>query len=333
MICTNCGSRNVNGNKFCTNCGVELDHFESTPYLHCSKCGYDNDQENKFCTSCGNKLQHKTSEILNHKHNKSSKHKIKYEHKQNRSINEIHSADRSNSKKIKIFWIATGAAVTIILCIAVFIETSNNNFDKNEFPIPKGISEVKSNDPMIEAKVYEIASKFVCSCGSCNEESLEICKCERSIEERQFIRDYLQQNQKPDAIVIALANKYGWMKAEFASIYNVDKSKIWNSNKTAGKLEINKELINSSPNTLLGNNTQNNLQNTIAILSDKYTIYSAFNCPCGKCALDELKDCNCGHPGGAQEIKKFVDEKISESKYSIGEITEMVNNKYGGKKI
>ena len=52
-------------------------------------------------------------------------------------------------------------------------------------------------------------------------------------------------------------------------------------------------------------------QKTKATISDKLTIYSTFNCPCGRCGIDELKDCNCEHPGGAKEIKRFVDEKIS----------------------
>ena len=89
--------------------------------------------------------------------------------------------------------------------------------------------ETKSSNPVVEATVYEIASKFVCSCQTCDELPLESCKCARAVEERQFIRDYLEQNQKPDDIVVTVANKYGWLKSEFASKYKVDQSKVWNS--------------------------------------------------------------------------------------------------------
>ena len=74
----------------------------------------------------------------------------------------------------------------------------------------------------------EIASKFICSCGTCNNQSLEVSTCDVAIEERQLIRSYLEQYKKPDDIVIAVANKYGWLKPEFASIYKVDASKTWN---------------------------------------------------------------------------------------------------------
>jgi len=32
-------------------------------------------------------------------------------------------------------------------------------------------------------------------------------------------------------------------------------------------------------------------------------------------------------------IKRFIDEKINENKYTISEIIELVDKKYGGKKI
>lgn len=318
MICRNCGSTNNESNKFCTHCGVELPLYEKPDLNYCSKCGFENDPQNKFCVSCGNKLQDKTQEVhdLQLQHAKSRKQRIREE--RNRNKHEHPKTGRYNLKSMKIFWITTGVIMAAILLTTTLIPMLNRNPDTNQIPV-----EFKSTNPVVESKVYEIASKFVCSCGSCNEESLEVCKCERGVEERQFIRDYLEQNQKPDDIVVAVANKYGWMKAEFASKYNVDPSRIWNPNLETGQLQIPDNLIPPNPD----------LVNTSATNSDKYTIYSAFNCPCGRCKIDELKDCNCDHPGGAKEIKKFVDEIISENKYTINEIIEMIDNKYSGKKI
>lgn len=109
------------------------------------------------------------------------------------------------------------------------------------------------------------------------------------------------------------------MKAEFASSYNVDPSKIWNPT----ELQIAKNIISG----------KSDLEDKIALASNKYTIYSAFYCPCGQCGIDELKDCNCPHPKGAKEVKKFIDEKINENKFTVNEIIEIVDQKYGGKKI
>jgi len=325
MICNYCGLKNNKENKYCINCGEELTIDESPDLISCSKCGFDNDLENIFCISCGNKLQHKAEKDYPHsyQHTKNMIQPVKAERSKNHHI--VQKFNKNSFKNIKTLWI-TGVVIAAVLIITVFLPILNKTPDKKETSFSKGISEWKSSNPAIEAKVYEIASKFVCSCGNCNEESLEVCKCERAIEERQFIRGDLEQNQKSEDIVVAVANKYGWMKAEFASTYKVDPSKVWNPNlptQQSGQLLTNKDLLPPASNFL----------NTKATISDKVSVYAAFNCPCGRCGIDELKDCNCEHPGGAKEIKRFVDEKISENKYTINEITELVNSKYGGKKI
>ena len=321
-ICNYCGLKNNKENKYCINCGEELTIDESPDLISCSKCGFDNDTENIFCISCGNKLQHKAVKDYPHsyQHTKNMIQPVKAERSKNHHI--VQKFNKNSFKNIKPLWIATGLVISVILILIIIIPGFNKESDKKDIPP----FELKSSNPAIEAKVYEIASKFVCSCGNCNEESLEVCKCERAIEERQFIRGYLEQNQKSEDIVFAVANKYGWMKAEFASTYKVDPSKVWNPNlptQQSGQLLTNKDLLPPA----------SNLSSTKATISDKVSIYAAFNCPCGKCGIDELKDCNCDHPGGAKEIKKFIDEKISENKYTINDITEIVNNKYGGKKI
>lgn len=320
MICNTCGTNNKEGNKFCINCGEELVETESISGNNCSNCGAENNADNKFCISCGYQLNQSTEQIKNftgqnipntntYKKRKSKK-QLRRESK--RSIKRNQARRSSNFKNLKLLWITVGVVIG-----SVILATS---FDLIFRPQTKDIPvETKSANPVIEAKVFEIASKFVCSCGSCNEEPLETCKCATAVDERQFIRDYLQENQKPDDIILAVANKYGWLEAEFASTFNVDRSKVWDPN----------QLILTNENT----NSVIDQTNETATISDKYTIYSAFNCPCGQCGIDELRDCDCPHPKGAKEVKKFIDDKIIENKYTISEIIELVDKKYGGKKI
>lgn len=91
--------------------------------------------------------------------------------------------------------------------------------------------ETKSSSQAIEAKVFKIASMFRCSCKKCPIESLEVCKCNRAIEERNFIRKYTEQEDSVGKIVQTIAKHYGFLKAEYANNYDVDKSQIWsNSN-------------------------------------------------------------------------------------------------------
>lgn len=318
MICDNCGISNDPGNKFCTNCGEELHSVDNSSGNFCSSCGAENESGNKFCTSCGNMLKKKI-QSASHQQEKSWSNKQKYEHGKNRKIKN-RQAEKKKLSVVNIFWITSGIFIAAILAITSFIPDSGSNSVNTRTPV-----EVKSSNPAVEAKVFEIASKFICSCGSCNYESLEVCTCGRAIEERQFIRDYLEQNHEPENVVIAVANKYGFLKAEFAAQYNMDPSRVWSSNSL-----IDQKSQIQIPNDL--STPTSSLINTKATLSDRLTIYSAFHCPCGKCSVDELKDCTCNHPNGSVEVKKFIDEKINENKFTVYEIIELVDNKYGGKK-
>lgn len=317
MICNTCGVKNDQFNKFCTNCGEKLTPGYNTRNI-CIKCGAENESGNKFCTSCGFKLN---EDIIHHQINTSGKysHQRKLQHKKENRDNRNRGIQKF--KGMKALWIMVGIVIGSVIIVSAFDLIFHKYPDNKDQRF-----EIKSSNPVIEAKVFEIASKFVCSCGTCNEESLEICKCDRAIDERQFIRNYLEQNQKPDDVVMAVANKYGWLKAKFASEYKVDPANVWNPNlstEQASQLQVPEELITASPKIL----------NTKATISARFTIYSAFNCPCGQCKKDELKDCNCSHPNGANEIKRFIENKLNENKYTINEIIQFVDKKFGGKKI
>lgn len=320
MICNTCGTNNKDENKFCINCGEELIEANNTSGNNCPNCGTENSEENKFCISCGHQLNKNAGQRKNFtgqskavtSTGKKGKSKKQLRRESKSSFKRKQARNISGLKNLKLLWITVGVVIgSVILVISFDLIFRPQTKD---FPV-----EIKSSNPVVEANVFEIASKFVCSCGTCNEESLEVCTCGRAIEEREFIRDHLEENQKPEDIVVAVANKYGWLKSEFASTYNVDASKVWNPN----QLEITNDIISTTPALI----------STIATISDRYTIYSAFTCPCGQCNKDELRDCTCTHPNGAMVIKRFIDEKINENEYTVGAIIELVDEKYGGKKI
>jgi len=240
MQCNKCGIDNSAENKFCINCGAKLKNQIWIDKSICSLCGVHNLPSNNYCISCGESLvnekpsnDRRTLTQTNYHNKKNVAYKKNTIHQSQKSKREL----TNKTLGMKPLLIGVSVIALTLLVVVVFDSSFKKDVD-SQYPI-----ETKSTNPLVEAEVFNIASKFVCSCGSCNEESLEICKCERAIEERQFIRAFLEQNQKPDDIVIAVANKYGWMKANFASSYNIDPSKVWNS---SDKL-ISKEVIPENP--------------------------------------------------------------------------------------
>lgn len=313
MLCNNCGTENKNGNKFCIECGEELKFVEQTAGTICLECGAENAKTNKYCISCGSKmpLQEGYSSPQTKSVNKNFSQRTVNNKKNNGDKNKINQSKRLTLKPIYV--VITLLAI-VLSYLLISRNTSNDNIETKE------VLEQKSNNPVVEAKVFEIASKFVCSCGTCGEESLETCKCPRAVEERSLIRDYIQKNTNTSDIVLSVANYYGFLKAEFAKEFpKVAKTKIF----TAISAELKNDVVNKNIFT----------NKTLATSADRLTIISAFNCPCGKCGVDELKDCECAHPKGAKEVKGFIDKTIAESKYSADQIIDLVNKKYGGKKI
>jgi hypothetical protein len=70
-----------------------------------------------------------------------------------------------------------------------------------------------------------------------------------------------------------------------------------------------------------------------ATIDDRSDIMAQFVCNCGSCrVIDDLRDCNCSHLGGAREVKRFIDERIQEGRYSATGIVELVASRYGGRK-
>ncbi|MEK6755468.1 MAG: zinc ribbon domain-containing protein, partial [Bacteroidota bacterium] len=285
MKCDNCGRENRNDAKFCADCGADL---RQTKIIHhstdCPLCGYKNTPESSFCAECGAGLGRPHREETKKHHHDQNTPKKKKRH--------VHT---------KLHWLAV--AVTLVILGGVFFLymglESINRSRQPQRPVP--LVEARSNDPALEAKVTDVASKFICSCGTCGEQALEICSCNTAIQERQFIRSSLQSGQPPNQVIAAVNSNFGWMKPEFAARYDSLQRRTGQSTrltvpaqKELGPLEATQTKLGTS---------------TVTTAADRIEIFSHFRCPCGQCGIQELKDCECNHPRGATEVKSFVDEK------------------------
>lgn len=165
----------------------------------CSKCGFENPPHSKFSARCG-------VDLRRHAHR-----------------GEVQPPKvRSRVKTISIFervlkW--HPAAVTLVLLGVMFVLVVGLQMWQATRPPPEAVPvrELKSSDPKLEASVLAVASRFVCSCGSCGEKPLDTCVCERAVEERQFIRNYIQNGKSLEQVIAAVDQTYGWKKTDSTS--------------------------------------------------------------------------------------------------------------------
>lgn len=57
-------------------------------------------------------------------------------------------------------------------------------------------------------------------------------------------------------------------------------------------------------------------------------IASKFFCPCGDCKDDLASTCDCGMPGGATDVRKFIDGELRKGQ-SPDSVTAMVLSRFG----
>ena len=165
----------------------------------CKECDFQNKHlkgNAKYCTNCGSPLFEQKVE------KKYSEKKRNAKHTRQRSFN-------NPSKGLKNFSIAKlwyGVAVIIGAFIIFSISESNSNSLNSN---TENIAERKSENLLLEAKVFDIASKFTCACGGCNEDPLDKCKCDFAMEERKYIRINLENLNSDEETIEALNKKYG----------------------------------------------------------------------------------------------------------------------------
>ena len=300
-ICPDCGAENRAEGKFCAQCGRELP-LQNANTISCSHCGEDNPASAKFCSDCGHPLGRKRSK-------KSSAPKSKAGKKKQKT-----TASRQSTSSIKI------AAAVIGALLIYFFMTDNQTPERRQTvssSLP--VAEQKLSDPALESKAMEIVSKFICSCGGCGEDPLEECDCETARGERNYIRQAVANGGSMEDIIREVNLKFGWIKPQFKDKYGPGKPTV------DLKKEQFKSPLPSSPVE------QELTVKRLASLADRLTIISKFACPCGQCSIDELKDCECNHPRGAQEVKRFIDNKIAAGKYSIENIVQLVETQYGNR--
>jgi hypothetical protein len=213
MKCQKCNTYNSKGNRFCTNCGSEL--MREINSISCSNCGTENENTSNFCVKCGSNLkhQHNSSSKIRNKRPKRIRHNINTQN----NLNLFHEL-----KKYKV----VVAAVIALFAFLVFKSVpKTEEYNNAKLPSRNNYNSLAANVNS-DSRITEIADKFVCSCGACKD-SLEICNCDKAIEERNFIKDKLDKKISEDGIIVALANKYGMLKGKYEAKYKVDQSKVY----------------------------------------------------------------------------------------------------------
>lgn len=160
----------------------------------------------------------------------------------------------------------------------------------------------------ISPAVYRVASQFICTCGACGGEPLETCQCPTAVEERGFIQQQLTSGRTEAEAAEALQARYAGRKEV------KDATPLLTDTQTAERL--NQGMAGTGH---------------LATAADRDHIISHFRCPCNECDMDELRECECPHPNGAQEVKKFIDDSIAARQHTAGAIVALVEQRYGGR--
>ena len=305
MKCHECGAVNPENTLFCARCGAKHGEQPSLQQkIDCPICGVENSKNDKYCLACGAEMQRNRGKHQPHQSKQSNK-------------NGRHATRRFKWTPATIGGLLLGGVLGFIGVMELVKE-------KPPAPPPPFV-ETKTDDARLEAKVLEVASKFICSCGTCGEKPLDTCTCDKAAEERQYIRNSLQAGQPEDRVIADVMKTYGWLKPEFESAYDSTSTIKSRLSTVAAAKETQTVFSNLS--------AKKNAENGIALVSDAESIYAHFRCPCGQCGMDDLKDCTCNHPRGATEVKALVQARIAEEKFSVAQILDEVEAKYGNRKF
>lgn len=208
----------------------------------------------------------------------------------------------------------------LVVGAAVLVWNHERPFHARPANLTSHASTTATAAPALDPAVSRVASRFVCSCGTCGEKPLDICDCSRAKEERAFIQDQLGQGRSEAEAAEALNQKYGALKSALAGSVAKPASRTAADDRIVPSLaEGQTSPASSSTGRRLGT------------ADDRAHIISHFNCPCGQCGPDKLAECDCTHPKGALEVKRFIDDTIAQNRYSTAEIVDLVQNRYGGK--
>ena len=191
-------------------------------------------------------------------------------------------------------------AITVAVIIVVFIQDS-----KNANPVRQADPAV---DRAFDMQVYDVASKFLCSCGSCNDNELASCSCPTAIEEKTFIDDHLKRGVQQTEVIRHVNNRYGHIKTEFVSLLTSPEPPP----KVA--LPISEAVLNKPSD--------------FSVEDHAKQIAARFYCACKQCD-HILAECTCEHARGAGEMMAFIRLKIAQKQFTTDEIIQSVQDEYG----
>jgi hypothetical protein len=199
--CKQCGYDNKEDSRFCADCGVELETAaERERPRACQACEYMNTADCTYCGGCGVEMRSGG---------------IEHRRKHGRNLEQSQRKARHVQRKSRFHPLTVGFFVVGGFVLLVLVLDSKTGIPEQARPAP--IVEARSTDPALEARVMDVASKFICSCGTCGEQSLDVCSCETAVQEREFIRTSLQSGQSVDMVSLAVQDKFGWVKPAFSA--------------------------------------------------------------------------------------------------------------------
>lgn len=310
MNCNNCGAQVKDDDKFCTECGNKIEKL-SSDFITCTNCGKENQPSNKFCENCGNSLsraknddkhEQRNRKPVNSKSSKTSPHNRNKRKVNSKKLNFIDIIEQNKTVTVLILFIIGFGVLQIFKTEEI---PQRNTFLNRQNATPTG--------GIGATRVDILASKFICSCGTCGELPLESCNCPTAVEEKNFIQQKINEKLSDNEIIAAVNAKFGWIKPQFAYLLSAADQNADKGNKNDGELIVP--------------------SGKIATIVDRDYIIGQFKCACGQCGIDELLECNCNHIRGAKEVKAFIDKKIAEKKFTPEEIINIVNQVYGGLKV
>ncbi|MFN3135536.1 MAG: zinc-ribbon domain-containing protein [Candidatus Kryptonium sp.] len=191
MKCKNCGEELYRGEKFCHNCGSKIEMVNN----FCVNCGSKLETGDKFCSTCGHPV-----ELAENIQEIDKPRKTKY-----RSAYGF-----QNDKVVKIIFTSV---ISFVVLVLLFYFYTNYETKKQRVSSSKVTSINVTSE--IEAKVYEVASKFTCGCGQCGNLPLETCDCTYAIQQKNFIKERLLKGETVDDVIIVVNQTYGNIKPEF----------------------------------------------------------------------------------------------------------------------
>lgn len=181
--------------------------------MKCNKCHTDNNNQNNFCVKCGNRL-----ELSSFRTGRTQKGQRHVRTKQPKTLNL-----KVEFMKHKVVVLA---AIALFGYFAYQSLPHSDNYENFRAQYRNNYNTLTSNITT-GGDVNNIASMFICSCGKCKD-SLEICNCEKAVEERNFIKERIDKKVSNVNITVALAGEYGFMKSAYAKDYNVKDSQVFN---------------------------------------------------------------------------------------------------------